>query len=300
MTGPTSSPIKQIRDSMETTHVGWNGIRLTVPSSWALHISGHAHLIFEKDFLPLLEIRWQIPDTGRTATPQSMFRKLQKQNCNIVKKQLQEELFLLQENYHIFCYGKKDTIGPEGGILSCRTCGKLIFFHLNQVGKNLSAPLTALSSLSCHSPRKGPVLWSFLGSDLLLPISFVLQKFSFKPGFSCLSFKMKKLDLHCSRLSPADIRLKKRSLPEILAALSGLSENEIAGSRSPLSVEGYRYPSMRHQVFSRLKRQKPFIRGSIQYNPENNILFSMVAESTEPIPPEICMPNRPEYETVSN
>ena len=299
MTGPISSPIEPIYDSMEKIHVGWNGIRLTVPRSWALHISDHTHLIFERDFQPLLEIRWQIPDSRKPATPQSLFRKLRKQNSKIVEKQIAEELFLLRKYYHILCYGQKDTAGPEGGILSCRTCGKLIFFHLNRSNKNLSAPLTALSSLSCHFLRKEPLLWSFQGTDLLLPPTFILQKFSFKPGFGCLSFKLKKLDLHCSRLGPADIRLKKQSLQEILAILSGLSENEIKNSRSTLSLEGYRYPSMGQQIFSRLKRQKPFIRASIHHDRESNILFSMVAESTQPIPAEICIPNRPQYETVS-
>ncbi len=299
MTGLISSPTEPIRDAMGTTHMGWNGIRLTVPRSWALHINGHTHLIFERDFQPLLELRWQTQDSSKPAAPQSMFRKLQKQNSNIVKKQIPEELFSLRKSYHIFCYGKKDTIGPEGGILTCRTCGKLIFFHLNQYNQNLSDPLTALSSLSCHFRPGAPLLWSFQGSDLLLPAPFTLQKFSFKPGFSCLSFKLKKLDLHCSRLSPADIRLENRSLPEILAVLSGLSENEIESGRSDLSFEGYRYPSMGHQVFSRLKRQKPFIRASIHHDPENNILFSMVAESTQPIPPEMCIPDQPGYETVS-
>ncbi len=299
MTGPISSPIEQIGNAMNTTHVGWNGIRLTVPRSWTLHISGHTHLIFEKDFQPLLEIRWQIPDSRKPATQQSMFRKLQKQNNNIVEKQVEKELFSLKKHYHIFCYGKKETPGPEGGILSCKTCGKLILFHLNQYDKNLAAPLAALSSLSCHFLQEEPQLWSFQGSDLLLPSTFILHKFSFRPGFGCLSFSLKKLDLHCSRLSPADIRLQNQSLQEILAVLSGLSENEIKNDRSDLSCEGYRYPSMTFQVLSRLKRQKPFIRASIQHDPDNNTLFSMVAESTQPIPPEICIPNQPEYETVS-
>jgi hypothetical protein len=263
-----------------------------------MHAGGHTHLIFEKEFHQLLEIRWHPPKNRRSTSVYSLFKRLEKKNSTIIEKPVPEKLFPLEKQYKILCYGRERTTGIEGGILFCRTCDKLILFYLGRKNRGYSDTLTCLCSLTCHSLQGKPQLWSFQGSDLLLSPTYTLRQFSFKPGFNCLSFKNKELILHCSRLSPADMRLESRSPAEILSVLSGLFLNEIENNQPELSWQGYRSPSIWRQFLSRLKRKKPFLRGKIMHDPANNIMFVMVAESTRPIPPELCVANHQYHETV--
>ena len=39
--------------------IAWNGIQLQIPVDWDARVSGQRHLVFEKDFQPQLQIRWE-------------------------------------------------------------------------------------------------------------------------------------------------------------------------------------------------------------------------------------------------
>lgn len=56
--------------------IGWNGLTLSCPEKWETIVSGKRHLLFEEDFAPIFELRWQ---NNNKSSADSILRNLQKQ-----------------------------------------------------------------------------------------------------------------------------------------------------------------------------------------------------------------------------
>lgn len=279
--------------------IGWNGVRLTIPCSWETHIGGRNHLIFEEDFSPILEIRWQKAVKKSTAKSRAIFKRMKKTYSTLHEKKIPMEWSFLTEKFHVTCYGKQKDIPFDTGVCVCNNCKTLLFFQLsNQQNKTAQLLISSLKSLSCPCSASEQTFWSIQDFQLLLPSSFDLLDYSFGAGLTRISFRRSRLLLHTCKLAPADSRLSHQSLEEILENLADIPDLQMQLSEDGTICEGYRVPTITSQVFLRFKRKKPFIRAKIRHNTLRNRLLAVVLESIRPIPSEICQSISDNYEII--
>ncbi len=262
--------------------IAWNGLRFETPQQWEVIISGRNHILFESDFQPVLELRW---DSSSNQTTEKRIAK-------IVKK-LQKELELPiaevpfpsawkdgLEGYEQTWLSWRDDKLVTGAVLLCEKCGTLLllrFFHTD------NSPLEMLTTLHCHVDKGNVTPWSIQDFKLSLPKPFSLLHYNLAAGFTRLSFSAPRAILHVCRIAPARERLKRQKLQNILKTLLGVPDLDENADILRHTVEYYRSPSIFSQIIIRLRRQKPFCWARIWHCEDSDRLLAVIMESIRPI-----------------
>jgi len=279
--------------------VGWNGIRLTVPRKWEAHLGGHNHLIFEEDFSPTLEIRWQKNQKKKGSQSQSIFKRIKKTVTALHEMDLPLEWSFLKVRYDVTCYGKLDHRHFNTGVCVCKQCQSLLLFQLSSQNKKLEPLLiNCMKSLSCQCASNEPEFWALQDFQLQLPSGYSLIDYSFAPGLTRISFRSPHCILHTCKLGPADTRLANQPLEEILRGLADIPDLPVQHSENGKLCKGYRAPAIGRQLTLRFKRKKPFIRAEIRHIMTSNRLLAIVLESVRPIPVETSQSICNNYEII--
>ncbi len=279
--------------------IGWNGIQLTIPDNWEAHLGGHNHLIFEKDFSPLFEIRWQKSRKKKSSRAQAVFKQIKRTATALHEKDLPLQWSFLKNRYHVTCYSKLNNLHFDTGVCVCKQCQTLLLFQLsNREKKTEQLLIDCLKSLSCHCTADDSILWSLQDFQLKLPSNYSLIDSSFAPGLTRISFRNRYIVLHTCKLGPADVRLNSQPLEEILRSLTDISDLPIQFGEDNNSCMGHRAPAIGRQLIFRFKRLKPFIQAEIHHDTVNNRLLAIVLESLRPIPPETSESIYNNYEII--
>ncbi len=284
---------------VKTRIIAWNGSKIQVPESWEVRISGHSHLIFEHDFEPLIEIRWEKgnnPTKQYQAVLQKFFKDSSAERC---RKKLTEHWQQLDLQYEWTAYSQGGSKTLDGGICRCRSCNSLVFFHLfTRVRLQELQAALCLCSFRCHNESNADVLWSIQDFTLVTPSSYLLTDFTFAAGLTRLSFSAPYTTLHICKLGPASTRLSQQSLKQILIILSGVSELTTKESEDNCVLESFRTPSIPQQIKLRLRREKPFVWAKIWHDLKSDRLLAVVLNSTRPLHQETAQLICKRYEII--
>jgi len=284
-----------------TRQIGWNGIRLTTHRSWETHIGGQNHLIFEKDFAPLLEIRWQKAKKRNNPKSKAILKRIKKADSALHQKKLPVEWSFIKDNYHVTCYGRLHGLPFDTGVFVCKHCQTILLLKLSNQSENSAQLLkNCLKTISCHQADNEPELWSLQDFQLWLPSSYSLIDYSLAAGLSRISFNHKKIILHTCKLAPADTRLTSQPLEEILTSLTDIPNLQVQISCEGKICDGWRTPTIPRQVALRFQRKKPFVQAKIRHDISNNRLLAVVLESIRPIPSETSQTISDNYEIVQD
>ncbi|MBW1635155.1 MAG: hypothetical protein JRJ68_02660 [Deltaproteobacteria bacterium] len=279
--------------------IGWNGIRLTVPCSWETHVGGRNHLIFEKDFSPVLEMRWQERENKKSANARSVSKQIKKTDTTLHEKELPREWSFLKEKFDVTCYGRKRESSFSTAVCTCRHCQALIFFQLNDNREKIDHLLKkSMKSLSCCCAAGSRSFWSIQDFQLQLPSEYSLTDYSLAAGLSRISFQSGRMFLHTCKLSPADNRLNSHSLEDILKNLADVQDLQVHQDENGMGCRGYRKPTITSQILLRLQRKKPFIRAEIRHDTSHNRLLAVILESIKPIRSGTCQAISNNYEII--
>lgn len=265
--------------------IGWNGLLFKLPSSWEVIVSGPSHLLVEHDFNAVLEMRWhsssQLSPEDVLATTLRHFATTKNAARKIT---LPQEFAGFKHTNVVTGLSWHEGNKLDGLIWQCRKCHTVHFCHLLQHSGTVTNDVVALlESIQCHADIAAPSIWSIQDFQLVLPASFHFSDFTFAAGLSRLAFYNDNLQLQFCRLAPATTRLAEDSLPHILGTLSGgLLPNEIIYETGHL-YECQNTPSTSHQLFSRLRKQRPFRWGRIWHDVLHNRLLAVIAESRQAI-----------------
>jgi len=267
--------------------ISWNGIQLRIPATWDERVTGKHHLVFEKDFQPQLQIRWEKSGYLR---PETLVKKRGQfigwEGSVIPEDLLPRSLRQLKVQFSgLSCYqGESGRI--EGGMFFCRESGTLILFQLLAMGPEFL--VEAADCLATISYPLGPdTLWQVQDWSLTVPALFQLQDYGFGAGLSRLSFSAAACTLQTCILGPADIRLSQQPLDQILLRLTGSSNLKLTCGKHGSFCQGYRDPSIQSQILLRLRREKPFIRNKIWHDAAANRLLAVILSSKRPISMEM-------------
>ncbi len=266
--------------------IAWNGLRLEIPPQWEVIVSGKNHLLFEVDFHPVLELRW---DTSTTTPKDNRTGK--------ILKNLQKELELpvveisppanLQNNlekYQTTWLSWRDDRLVTGAILLCRACNTLLLLRLHDPqNAGMDSPVAVLQSLNCHAAQDLHTPWAIQDFRVQLPDAYTLLHYNLAAGFTRLTFSSPGTLLHICRIAPAGERLKQQTLPNILKTLLNTSFIEENVAICDHTVEYQRRPTIFTQIIVRLRRQKPFCWARIWHCKDTDRLLAVVMESIRPI-----------------
>ena len=279
--------------------IGWNGLRLSAPRSWETHVGGFNHLIFEKDFSPILEIRWQKAERKKSANGPSVFRQIKKTDTGLDEKKLPRDWAFLKDKFFVTCYGEKTESSFSTVVCICNRCQALIFFQLSSHRGTINHLLKkSMKSLSCPCSAGEQSFWSIQDFQLQLSSKYSLTDYSLAAGLTRISFRSGRLFLHTCKLTPADSRLNRQSPEEILKSLADVQDLQIHADKDGMIYKGYREPTITGQVLLRLQRKKPFVRAEIRHDTSNNRLLTIVLESIRPIPADTCQVISSNYEII--
>lgn len=286
--------------------IGWNGVQLHIPRNWEVRVSGPRHLVFEKDFQPQLQIRWEKPGQSKLPALQERASHFASRMGSIIAEddfppswRRVRDIFRLAT-----CYlGESGML--EGGIFLGTDDRTLVLFQLF-----LPDPATATSTpngvvaeipqcLATVTCRNDPdTLWRMQDFSLILPVSYTLQDYTFAAGLTRMSFTKGDLFMQTCKLGPADNRLAQQSLKEILITLAGTADLETATGKDNTSCEGYRSPTIGRQILLRLRREKSFIRAKIWHEVAGNRLLAVILSANRPIPLTTIHDIRRQYEVI--
>ena len=263
--------------------IAWNGIRLEVPAHWEAIVSGPKQLVFEDDFTPVFQIRWQhlggLDPNKWNKTSDLCWQQLAVESH---PSRLPVELTQLADNFtHVRYYQGSQPLAT-GGICYCKDSQTLVFFQLLNK-KRLHWHETAKALCSLYSHGLNTSLWRIQDISLQLPSGHLLHNYSFKAGLTRISFTAGHCNLQFCKLSQAERRLAAQSLPQILQTLSGTTDLKIVTDSSNTVCSGQRTPSVVQQVLFRMRKDKPFIQAKIWKVAERDRLLISIASSTHPL-----------------
>jgi hypothetical protein len=284
----------QAKTDKEKRLIAWNGVQLYIPADWEARVSGHRHLVFEKDFQPQLQIRWEKPAQQSSDYLQKRSLHFAEQMGSIISdKEVPPQFQQVKDIFgRVTCYRNASGM-LEGGILVCTDHHTLVLFQIFSPEPKLLVEVTdCLSKLSCRNHTETGMFWRIQDFSLTLPDSYILKDYTFGAGLTRLSFFKPELFLQICKLGPADSRLHDQSLEKILITLADTPDLELLPCEGGDSFEGFRTPTIPQQLLFRLRREKPFVRTKIWHDTANNRLLAVVLTSNRPIPPatlhEIC------------
>jgi hypothetical protein len=266
--------------------IAWNGVQLYIPAEWEARVSGHRHLVFEKNFEPQLQIRWEKPaQQGSDYLQKRSLHFAQQMGSIIPDKEVPPQFQQVKDVFgRVTCYRNENGMF-EGGILVCTDHHTLVLFQFFSTAPKLLTEVNdCLSKLSCRNQTEARMLWRIQDFSLTLPESYILKDYTFGAGLTRLSFFKPDLFLQICKLGPADSRLHDQSLEKILITLADTADLELMPGEGDDSFEGFRIPTIPQQILFRLRREKPFIRTKIWHDATKNRLLAVVLSSNRPIP----------------
>ncbi|MHC4788312.1 MAG: hypothetical protein ACYS8K_03795, partial [Planctomycetota bacterium] len=211
---------------------GWQGINLTVLSSWDLTIergnraAGQVRLA-DDDALRL-EVRWQKAQPGTTArlAVEGYLRKLSKRaEKDGVELRVRRDLNLASpEDKEVECYQWMADRQAVAMVSLCRACGRLV--HIHVLGA-LEEPLrntarTVFASLRDHAEGDWE-LWRFLDVEFRVPAALPLASKSLRSGCIRMAFGGRRRRLEFVRVSLAELLVGEGGLEQWFREFYGAS-----------------------------------------------------------------------------
>ncbi len=265
--------------------IQWNGLFVEIPCPWEVIVLGKKTLIFEVDFQPILEIRWETPSKNiKNHTPDKLIQRMEKELKQPIARTLPPSSLQKTTNGFRTTWLSWQENQVCAAILHCKNCQTLYLASLHvHPSVEPEESLQVLSSLKCHVAHVNESKWAIQDISFHIPKSLSLQNYNLAAGYTQLTFSAPGNLLHICRIAPAMERLKEQGLPVILRTLlghdscTGYSELEGGG------LQYHRSPTIFDQILTRLRRKKPFCWARLWHNAEKDRLQAVIIESIRPI-----------------
>ncbi len=282
--------------------IGWNSISLSCPPEWETIVTSATHLLFEKDFQPVFELRWQIENKQKKKSIQANLNKIASETGLLVQDSLPPHWKKLQETYAIKLLADNESRELKAAIFICKECGAtlLLYFFYDLATKHSLDLTKVLSSISCHDDGEPDTFkWIIQDFTILLPKRFSLSGHNFGAGLTRISFTDSSLTMHLCRLAGAAQRLQDSSLPALLTLLGDLEIDAQEIVQQEFSASHYSSPSIFQQIRSRVKRKAPFHWASLRHHPEHDRLSGLFFFDKKPISEDLVKTTMDSYEIFS-
>ena len=281
--------------------IAWNGIQLSVPSSWDISRVDTRYLFLENQTGPAMEIKWG-PVKGRFSH-HAHLKKLIAQQKHQPQKHLQEHPLPQTwknalSNFVTKGFSwKSDTDNGRGAILFCPACKTAIMFQVFNYTRLMTREtfLNMLKSLQDHRDDD-QTAWAVFDIQALLPKAFQLKHYLFKPGTYELQLSNKFQSLKLSRWAPASSLLSQTDLVQFTADTLQLNQENLV-TTSALGHTAVEWQSNAidgwTNRFYRFKRNPAFHWARVWHVAEKNRILGLCLHSKKPfetdLTTDMCM-----------
>lgn len=264
-----------------TKTLAWNGIKLIIPATWESRFPTSQHIVFEQEFTPQLQIRWE---KAKQPSPDAVRKKLidfSKSSSILEKETLPPLWSVVSLRFDLLLIAQNENRLTTG--IFYFKAQKLIFLF-EIMDKNPSVLVDSAKAIAAlGSCSDKDTHWQFQDFTFMTPEDFALKNYTFASGLTRLSFESTNLTCHVCRLGPADLRLQQQSLKKILETLVGSDPLFPQRNGDDKTITLKREPSIWQQIRLRLRRKHPFILAEIFHDEQCNNLCAVVLTSRHPI-----------------
>lgn len=270
-------------------HIRWNGLHLEIPEYWDVIVKDARHLILERDFKPILELRWQPVGSSKSS---NAVEHIVSHFSSEAERHPEPELSdLLPANLASRFTVQSFDLDPSAKgsvmLLTCSGCATLILVRIYADSRTGVVEIpTILESLDCHPTSSELALWQIQDFRFRLPDGFNLETSSFRFGITTLLFRSVSSELELCRLAPASQHLQQNQFSALFHAFSSAQpEKQMAADPSTLK---YTYtPKMIEYLWSRVRRKKVHQSASFVHFPLHDRILGYSIRSNRPIKSEI-------------
>ena len=271
--------------------IAWNGIQLSVPAAWEIARLENRHLTLNHHGCPAMEIKWRAIK-GRFSH-RVQIKKLTKRQRNRSGRHIRAwqmppawQQALKTFSSSGFCW-QSGTQSGHGATLYCPACRNATIFQFFDSGERLADPVL-LRTLETLSDHRGDNLtaWRIFDMQALLPDSFRLKRFHFKPGNHMLAFSDRYTTIQLYRWAPASALLMQAGLAAFAAGTLELDPDHFRRT----AINGHAAVEWRsHQKtgwrghFYGLRSKPAFHWAAVWHLQEDNRLLGFRFESRRPL-----------------
>lgn len=266
--------------------IGWNTITLNYPAKWDPVASGPTHLLFEENFRPVFELRWQEEKRPGKRSITATLHKIASETGLPVLEKLPPHWEKLNEQYALKLLADNDSGTVKAAVMICKECETtlLLYFFDDSATKHRWDIVEVVTSIRCHRKNETDrILWAIQDFKILLPSSFALSGYNFGAGLTRLSFTDSGLTMHLCRLAGATQRLKNSSMLAIMNILGELDLSEEDVQHQEGTISHCAFPSMLQQISSRIKRKPPFHWVTLRHHPKYDRLSGLFFFDKKPL-----------------
>ncbi len=274
--------------------IGWNGIGLQVPEEWHPAVVLSSYLLFEDDYRPVFEIRWQAVQ-GRLSV-QRILRKLERSldGATIAPWPLPPDwrIALSGRQAHGFTWQQSES-GGRGVLLHNPATARsmLLRFHLS--GETGMAQHTRVLQSLSEQPQDQDQTWAIFDIRARLPARMHLVGQRFLPGSYSIDLRQEHHHVSLLRFKPAEELLRHQGLAgfgEHLARGASLVRNS-----EPLTATWQSSGTMLRRLLRRMQGKKAYQMLTLWQIPEKNVILGLRIRSNKPVPEAMVRTIREHY-----
>ncbi len=272
-------------DPQQYNTIGWNGILLEVPKSYAPATILRNYLFFEDDYAPIFEIKWQ-----KIKGKYSSTKILKRLSGNGEEKQIDQweipqqlKDFLTSYTVEGFCWNNENK-ASKGIILytSSSQTAIILQFH-NYLKTNINQYKHILSSLKIQEKEEvfsEQRIWKIFDIQATIPSFAKLEKQEFFPGKFSILFTLGKNRVSLLRFKPALALLNGRPLTTFGSLLAGKAE--LIPSDDATVAKWFYKARGKEKMLSIFRRKPCYTELILTHSKKDNTILGVRAEGNAP------------------
>ena len=200
--------------SLSLQDISWNGVYFQVPDIWEPVAVFTNYLLFEENYQPVLELKWQqIRGSFSVERILKQLRRSGSKKDSIEPQPVPLQWQQILQPFNCYCFTWQGETNSGFGLLRhCPTCNLTILlqFYTDSPQKD-PACLHFLQTLRCHRQTDNQV-WAIFDIEFSLPGDAVLLSQEFHTGRYAINFSRGNLLFSLLRFKPAKVLLNDNGL----------------------------------------------------------------------------------------
>ncbi len=265
--------------------ISWNGISFQVPATWQPVVILNNYLLFEDQYRPILELKWQqIKGSFSVERILKQLRSSGSKKDSIKARSVPQEWQQLLKPFNCYTFEWQGEKNYGTGLLRhCPDCNltTLLQFYMDDP-QHEPVCRHILQTLRCHqeTDHQG---WSIYDIAFSLPVAANLQTQEFLTGRYRISFQLGELFFSLLRFKPAKVLLSDIGLKGFGRQLLQHGEQYV-GRDEDSQLACWRKEGNSWQRFKKkLRKQQADHFLCLRHVPEHNVILGVQAKSNQPI-----------------
>ena len=263
----------------------WNGVSFQVPSSWQPVVILNDYLLFEDQYRPILELKWQhIKGSFSIERILKQLRRSGSKKDSIKARSVPQQWQQLLKSFNSYTFKWQSDKNYGTGLLRhCPNCNLTILlqFYMDDP-QHEPVCLHILQTLRCHQETDF-LGWSIYDIMFSLPVAATLQAQEFHTGRYRISFQLGTLFFSLLRFKPAEALLSDIGLTGFGQQLLQHGEQYVDRDDDSQLACWRKKGNSWLRFKKKMRRQQADHFLCLRHLPEHNVILGVQAKSNQPI-----------------